>query len=110
MPQYIRNQTRVKPYKVQTANGPTRGRPSHNGFTPAEIVSCVLEMKRRALGPVPGATKQAVEYVESVFVDINGYDAQRSIYRDWRSGRVLAETMSDADLLEIVKPYIVCDK
>jgi hypothetical protein len=110
MPKYIRNQNRVKPYKIQTSNGPARGRPSHNGFTPAEIVSCVLELKLRALGHIPGATKKAVEYVASVFVDINGDDAERSIYRDWRSGRMLVESLSEADLLEIVKPYIVQDK
>ena len=105
----MRNQTRIKPYKIQPTNGPRRGRPFHNGFTPSDIVSCVLELKRRELGLVPGVTRKAVNYVESVFVDIGGYDSERTIYRDWRLGRNLAQSLSEADLLEVVKPYIVQD-
>ena len=110
MTKYVRKQTQLKPYKIQTLNGPAKGRPFHNGFTPADIVSCVLELKRRELGLIPGATRKAVAYVESVFEDYKGYDDERSIYRDWRHGRKLAESLSDADLLEVVKPYIVKDK
>ena len=109
MTKYIRNQTRLKPYKIQPTNGSRRGRPFHTGFTPSDIVSCVLELQRRKLGLQAGATRKAVKYVESVFVDIGGYDAERTIYRDWRFGRKLAQSLSDADLSEVVKPYIVQD-
>ena len=110
MTKYMRDQIQVKPFKIQPLNGPARGRPFHNGFTPADIVSCVLELKRRELGLIPGRTRKAVAYVESVFVNFKGYESERSIYRDWRNGRKLAESLSDADLLEVVKPYIVKEK
>jgi hypothetical protein len=110
MTKYMRNQKRLKPHKIQPSNGPRRGRPFNNGFTPSDIVSCVLELKRRELGLIPGATRKAVKYVELVFVDIGGYDAERTIYRDWRIGRNLAQILSESDLLEVVKPYIVQDK
>ncbi len=110
MPTYSRNQGRVKPYPIQPENGPSRGRPCYSGFTPSDIVSSVLELKRRELGRVPGAMRKAVSYVESVFVDINGEDAERTIYRDWQLGSKLVKSLSDDDLFELVKPYIVTEK
>ena len=107
MDKYMRNQARVKTYKVTIHNTPRRGRAPHTGFTPSDVVSAVLELKLREIGCKPGAMKRAVEHVKSVFVDITGEDAERIIYRDWRQGKNTARALSSSDLIDIIKPYKV---
>lgn len=107
MDKYRRNQARVKPYKVTIHSTPRRGRTPHTGFTPSDVVSAVLELKLREIGCKPGAMARAVEHIKAVFVDINGEDAQRIIYRDWRLGKSTARALSSSDLKEIIKPYKV---
>lgn len=107
MDKYMRNQSRVKTYRVSVANAPSRGRPPHTGFTPADVVSAVLELKLREIGCIPGAMQKAVEHVKSVFIDISGMESERIIYRDWRQGKTTAQALSSQELLEIIKPYKV---
>ena len=107
MTKYVRNQERVKPYPVLFGNSPVRGRPIKSGFTPSDIVSCVLEIRLRQLGNKPGAMVEAVQYVKSVFVDIDGEGAERSIYRDWQKGCGMVKGLSTEDLQGLVAPYEV---
>lgn len=104
MQKYIRNQSRVKIYRLH-AEGP--GRPASYGFTPSDVVSSVMELELRRLGSVPGATRAAVLHVKNVFVDLQGENAERTIYRDWAKSKTLVRALSTADLLDIIKPYEV---
>jgi hypothetical protein len=106
MTKYIRNQTKVKPYRVQVGLLPNKsGRPKHTGFTPSDVVSAVLELKLRELGHATGSMAEAVRYVKSVFVDLSGDDVERTIYSDWKKGKNLAKGLDTEDLLKIVEPY-----
>jgi hypothetical protein len=107
MDKYVRNQSRVKTHRVSLPNAPSPGRPPHTGFTPADVVSAVLELKLREIGSLPGAMQKAVEHVKSVFIDISGMESERIIYRDWSQGKTTAQALSSQDLLEIIKPYKV---
>lgn len=104
---FIRNQSRVKQIPIARDGGPVRGRTPHSGFTPSDVVSCVLELKKRALGNTPGTMVAAVAHVISECVDLDGDGAERTVYRDWEKGGAMAESLSSEELLEIVKPYIV---
>ena len=106
MTKFVRNHDRLKPYRVQLENRPIRGRPINSGFTPSDIVSCVLELKLRQIGNKRGAMAEAVAYVKLVYVDINGEGSERSIYRDWQKGRVMAKGLSTEDLQGLVNPHI----
>jgi hypothetical protein len=104
---FMRNQSRVKQIPIERDGGPVRGRKPHSGFTPSDVVSCVLELKKRALGNTPGAMVAAVAHVVSECVDLNGEGAERTVYRDWKKGGAMAESLSSEELLEIIRPHIL---
>jgi hypothetical protein len=84
---------------------PCKGRPANAGFTPADIVSAVLELELRRLGEGVGSMAKAVEHVKNVFVDICGVDVERSILRDWQQGQETVKPLATQELLEMVAPY-----
>jgi hypothetical protein len=84
---------------------PTPGGQADYGFTPADVVSAVIELERRRLGGRRGALAAAKRHACKVFVDIAGPAAMRSVERDWSAGRRTVESLSDADLQAIIKPY-----
>ncbi len=88
------------------------GRPASSGFTPSDIVSAVIEQKRRELGPVRGSLSAAKRFAMEAFWDLTGKDEDvlRQIERDWRAGRVTVENLSDDDLDKLIEPYEVVTK
>lgn len=84
---------------------PTLGRQANYGFTPSDIVSAVIEIERRKLGNVRGAVSEAKKIAIKKFIDINGENAMRTVERDWRKGKAMVSALSDADLIELVRPY-----
>lgn len=84
---------------------PTPGRQAAYGFTPSDIVSAVIELERRKLGGGRGALSDAKKIALAAFVDIGGADPERSINRDWKAGRATVEPLSDAELVELIRPY-----
>lgn len=84
---------------------PTLGRQSSYGFTPAHIVSAVIEIERRKLGNVRGALSKAKQIAIEKFIDINGESAMRSVERDWAEGKATVSELSDDNLIELVRPY-----
>lgn len=84
---------------------PTLGRQRSYGFTPAHIVSAVIEMERRKLGNQRGSISKAKRIAIEKFTDISGEDAMRSIERDWKAAKALVEVLKDEDLIELVRPY-----
>jgi hypothetical protein len=85
---------------------PTPGGQPHYGFPPADIVSAYIELERRKLGKARGALAAAKRSAAAVFVDIGGVGVSRAIERDWKAGRTTVECLSDADLVELLRPYI----
>lgn len=84
---------------------PTPGGQAHYGFTPADIVSAYIELERRRLGKGRGALAAAKRSAANDFVDIGGADVARAIERDWKAGRTSVERLSDAELVELLRPY-----
>ena len=85
-----------------------KGRRPHAGFTSSEIVSAVIEIKLRRLNKAPDALPKAIKYATEVFVDVdNGPSGVRSTYRDWDAGKVMVENLTDSELAELIKPYLV---
>lgn len=84
---------------------PTPGGQADYGFTPADVVSAVIELERRRLGGRRGALAAAKRHARAVFVDIEGADPMRSVERDWSAGRCTVESLSNTDLQEIIRPY-----
>ncbi|MEF8768848.1 MAG: hypothetical protein ABTS16_05755 [Candidatus Accumulibacter phosphatis] len=88
-----------------------KGRPKGYGFTPADIVSAYIELRRRQLEPThpTNALETAKLDAASAFVEFGGaVDAARAIDRDWAAGRGLVAALSDGDLHKIIAPY-KCD-
>ena len=84
---------------------PTLGRQSSYGFTPAHIVSAVIEMERRKLVNQSGSISKAKRIALEKFTDISGEDAMRSIERDWKAAKAEVGVLKDEDLIELVRPY-----
>ena len=88
---------------------PTPGMQAGYGFTSADVVSAVIEMECRKLGKgMWGNLAQAKRNTLRKFVDIGGADdasKERVVARDWAAGQRTVETLSDADLVELVRPY-----
>jgi len=88
-----------------------KGRQLYSGFTPAEIVSAVIEIELRRLNKAPGSASKAINHAISVFVDIDkGPSGKRCTQRDWKSGQKLVESLTDTELVDLIKPYEVRQK
>lgn len=90
-----------------------KGRPKHYGFTPADIVSSFIELRRRELEVThpTNALETAKKDAAAAFVDFSGAaDAERSVDRDWADGRAVAESLDDDELRDLIAPYALADK
>ena len=91
---------------------PTHGRQTGYGFTPADIVSAVIEIERRKQGSARGALSKAKLNALKLFVDIGGGDIQnamRCVERDWKAGRATVEQLADSELADLVRVYETTD-
>lgn len=88
------------------------GRPQERGITPAMVVASYIEQQRRSLEKTQskGALESAKRQAQRVFVDVGGADVERTIDRDWATGRSNVESLSDSDLDEILRPHEVVTK
>lgn len=84
---------------------PTQGRQADYGITPSDVVSAAIELERRKFGGKRGDLTKAKNKVLAACVDIGGADPERSINRDWALGHETVEPLSDADLVELIRPY-----
>lgn len=86
---------------------PTPGAQSDYGITPADIVSAVIELEFRKLGQGRGNLAKAKRTARDAFIDIGGDVASRdrAIERDWSKGRMTVQSLSDVELIELMRPY-----
>lgn len=85
-----------------------KGRPKDYGYTPADIVSAYIELRRRIheQNGVADALAKAKREAQLDFVDIGEVEsATRIINRDWKAGRATVESLTDAELHAIIFPY-----
>ncbi len=85
-----------------------KGRPKGYGFTPADIVSAYIELRRRQLAPThpKNALATAKKEAAAAFVGFaNAEDAPRAVDRDWAEGQGSISALSDHELQEIIAPY-----
>ncbi len=88
---------------------PVKGRPKDYGFTPADIVSAYIELRRRSLANTRprNALETAKQYAAIDFADFGQEDVERAVERDWKNGRATVEGLSDDDLEKIIAPYYI---
>lgn len=84
--------------------GLRQSRRDAEGFTPADIMSSYIELRRRELEPVKGACQRAKEDAIRAF-GVSAKDPIREVERMWKAGRHLAEFLDDADLRAILEPH-----